>query len=305
MIYATLKHVNAVTALHFVPNHANLLVSGCASGLLYIWSLVDNTLVQVGIAHLRQISSIACHPRENVIVTGGLDSYCMMWKFIKSGNSSVEDALTAHETSHHAQQSNSSTSQQTSSFRSEANEMYKLRIKFGTIALDTFHLTFRPFHILRHHSSPVSGVAFHSSGEVLATASWDGLVYLINVTQFYDDNCSSSSNEEKEDEKETWDNTKSQRNTAEFDFSLPHVQSESDFIAARSRKGLPYVHKVFKLSSPIRAVRFVPSLVITCAVGLYNGEITLLDYAGNQVQAVICSLHRQPITCLDYSHDGR
>lgn len=65
------------------------------------------------------------------------------------------------------------------------------------------------------------------------------------------------------------------------------------------------MHKVFKLASPIRVVRFAPSLVITCAVGGYNGEITLLDYAGNQIQAVINDLHRQPITCLDYSNDGR
>lgn len=65
--------------------------------------------------------------------------------------------------------------------------MCKLRKKFGTIALDTSHLAFRPFHILRHHSSPVSSVEFHSSGEILATGSWDGTVYLINVTQFSDD----------------------------------------------------------------------------------------------------------------------
>uniref|UniRef100_A0A0A9XSH6 Putative WD repeat-containing protein F21H12.1 n=1 Tax=Lygus hesperus TaxID=30085 RepID=A0A0A9XSH6_LYGHE len=59
------------------------------------------------------------------------------------------------------------------------------------------------------------------------------------------------------------------------------------------------------LNSPVRVLRFAPSLVVTCAVGTYDGRIALLDYAGNQVQATITSLHRHPITCLNYTDDGR
>ncbi|CBH12100.1 telomerase-associated protein, putative [Trypanosoma brucei gambiense DAL972] len=142
-----------------------------------------------------------------------------------------------------------------------------------------------PTELLQHHKAPISSVAYHISGAILATGSWEGKVYFIDVQQRHDEATVSeegivvkSSNRE---------------------------QSSGKGVRTKRYTTPPYSHCVLETWSPVRALAFVPSMVVTCAAALCNGDICLYDYASATCGARF-SLHAGvPITALAFSPDAK
>ncbi|ORC87568.1 putative telomerase-associated protein [Trypanosoma theileri] len=224
-IAASLKHNAPVTAIAFLPHRSHILLTGCGRGVLRVWSLEDNSLLQQSfISHKRCISSIACHPTESIVCTGSYDSSCALWQVVSSvAEATVRSSL-------------------------EANE------------------------ILKHHNAPVSCVAYHGSGEILATGSWEGRVYFINTERLRE--------------------------------SLHHVTTLNLSKESVASTKLPYEYHMVKTGSPVRALAFMPSMVVTCAIALYDGDICLYDYASAECSARLKLHVGIPITCLTFSPDA-
>ncbi|RNF08543.1 telomerase-associated protein [Trypanosoma rangeli] len=213
-ITASLKHTAPVTAIAFLPNHSHILLTGCGRGVLRVWSLEDNSLLQQSQAgHTRCISSLACHPTRSVVCSGSHDGLCAIWNVVSSVAESVARS------------------------------------------------SVQPSQILKHHTAPVSCVAYHSSGEILATGSWEGCAYFINMERPMDD-------------------------------------------TSRSAAPLEYVHQFLDAQSPVRGLAFLPSMVVTCAVALYSGDICLYDYASASCSARLTLHAGIPITSLAFSPDA-
>ncbi|PWU99776.1 putative telomerase component [Trypanosoma cruzi] len=215
-ISASLKHMASVTAIAFFPTRSHILLTGCRRGILRVWSLEDNSLLQQGmIENTRCISSLACHPTKSIVCSGNHDGICAVWHVVSSAvESAVRPAL-------------------------------------------------RPIQLLNHHRAPVSCVTYHNLGEILATGSWEGLVYFINMER-----------------------------------PMDAGESEKD-------NPLKYAHQVFDTHSPVRALAFLPSMVVTCAVALYNGEICLYDYASALCSARLTLHAGIPITSIAFSPDAK
>ncbi|ESL05643.1 telomerase-associated protein [Trypanosoma rangeli SC58] len=213
-ITASLKHTAPVTAVAFLPNQSHILLTGCGRGVLRVWSLEDNSLLQQSqTGHTRCISSLACHPTRSVVCSGSHDGLCAVWHVVSNVAESVARS------------------------------------------------SVQPSQILKHHTAPVSCVAYHSSGEILATGSLEGCAYFINMERPMDD-------------------------------------------TSRSAAPLEYVHQFLDTQSPVRGLAFLPSMVVTCAVALYNGDICLYDYASASCSARLTLHAGIPITSLAFSPDA-
>ncbi|RNF27381.1 telomerase-associated protein [Trypanosoma conorhini] len=214
-ITASLNHTAPVTAIAFLPHQSHILLTGCGRGVLRVWSLEDNSLLQQGQAgHTRCISSLACHPTSSVVCSGSHDGRCALWHVVSS------------------------------------------------VAESVVRSSLQPMQILKHHTAPVSCVAYHSSGEILATGSWEGRVYFINMERSMED-------------------------------------------AGASAAPLAYVHQVLETRSPVRGLAFLPSMVVTCAVALYSGDVCLYDYASASCSARLALHAGIPIASLAFSPDAK
>lgn len=268
----TLTHAGAVTAVAYVPQRPSVIVSGCAKGLLYVWSLEDGTLLQIGLGHLRGISAIACHPKEAMVCTGSMDSFCMLWNIL--GTSS---AASQHLSSRKPPDASATQWPKAPAF--SLPRFAAVKVGAGPQCI------LRPFDIQRHHQAAVSTVAFHKAGEVVATGSWDGTVYLVNLYWTRED-----------------DMGRRCRNNGGSPIGKLPVDNPAGHADAS-----PFSAQCFPIGTPVRTVRFAPSAVVTCAVGTLAGFVSLLDYAAGHAADILDTKQQlsAPITALSFSPDGK
>ncbi|KPA86858.1 hypothetical protein ABB37_00906 [Leptomonas pyrrhocoris] len=287
-----------------------LLVSGCVRGIVYVWNLEDNSLLQRGTGHLRSISGLVCHPLQPMLLcSGSHDSYVMLWNLCGSPSQLSEEVSTAiarrlpkypansPERRRQQQQQRRMMSSDQNGSESEgrgAAAVYQSSLAARATAARPAYLTpLIAFHKERQHRGPVACVDFHCTGDIMASGSWDGALLLYNTRAL----CTPPP-------------------------VLPCIPppprgSASGQAAAvkkpmkwRVRHGAEYQRVAFRtmefdLKSPVRSLSFTNSLAVTCIVGCHNGAIFIVDYASGSVVARWTSLHTAPITRVLASPDGR
>ncbi|KAG5476414.1 hypothetical protein LSCM1_04118 [Leishmania martiniquensis] len=338
-VASTLRHESAVTSVVYVGPHAaggptagtigigasatlslptdaaQLLVSGCAGGLLYVWSLADNSLLQRGIGHLRAISGLVCHPLEpTVLCSCGHDSFVMLWGVGSAETpsrlcSEIHASLALRMPKYPGgsaerlrQAKRVNLNGQPRVVRDGAGAAAARQGKHDSSAgarsqqtLDEQSLV--PFHTERQHRTPVEAVAFHRSGDIFASGSWDGSLVLHNTRDL---------------------RTPSPVITPEMKvpFEPPKRiraagrRARRGKLVWRTRHGpehrqVTFQSTTFALGSSVRAIVFSNSLAVTCVVGCHNGTVVVVDHASAAVVARWASLHSAPVTRLTASMDGR
>ncbi|KAG5501867.1 hypothetical protein JKF63_04137 [Porcisia hertigi] len=341
---STLRHESAVTAVLYVTprttdgltagtsgsgtsaalpvstDAAQLLVSGCARGLLYVWRLEDNTLLQRGFGHLRAISGLVCHPLEPaVLCSSSHDSFVKLWAVAGAEATSklCSEIQTALDLRMPKYPAGSAERLQQERLRrrargSVAGELYidgggarSTAVRHNAHALSTlpysnqasFQTSLTPFHTERQHHTPVADVAFHRSGDVFASGSWDGVLVLHNTREL----CTPSP-------------------VIPLDMKVPpqpprqlrfagrrshRVESQWRTRHGPEHRQVAFQSTKFALGSPVRALCFSNSLAVTCVVGCHNGTVVIVDYASASVVARWGSLHSAPVTRLSASLDGQ
>ncbi|KAG5476688.1 hypothetical protein CUR178_03861 [Leishmania enriettii] len=338
-VASTLRHESAVTSVLYVNSRAaggpimgtkgsgasatvsaptgavQLLVSGCVRGLLYVWSLEDNSLLQRGTGHLRAISGLVCHPLEPAVLCScGHDTFVMLWDIGSAEapsrlRSEIQASLALRMPKHPAgskerlQQGaivnvNGQSRAVGGGAGSATVRQDKYALSTGIRGQQTLSkASLMPFHTERQHRTAVAAVAFHRSGDIFASGSWDGTLVL--------------------------------HNTRELRTPLPVITPELKVpleppkpiratgrrrrrgkLVWRTRHGpehrqVTFQSLKFALGSSVRATVFSNSLAATCVVGCHNGTVVVVDHASAAVVARWTSLHAAPVTRLTASFDGR
>ena len=340
----TLRHESAVVAVLYVPQQANggtnmnfagrglgggfaaaassssssalptpqLLVSGCVRGIVYLWNLEDNSLLQRGTGHLRSISGLVCHPLEpTVLCTCSHDSYVKLWN-LGGAPSRLRDEITsaialrlpkypANSPERLKQQRMLNNSNDASGGRGAAAVHQASLASRSTAAQPHFLIPLTAFHTERQHHTPVGCIDFHRSGDIMASGSWDGVLLLYNTKEL----CTPPPvipSEPRQPEAPT---------------AAAAAQTRGSGGAVKLRRAKwrerhgPEYRQVafqsveFRLGSPVRSISFSASLAVTCVVGCYSGAVVVVDYASRAVAARWTSLHTAPLTCVLTSPDGR
>ncbi|KAG5502160.1 hypothetical protein GH5_05110 [Leishmania sp. Ghana 2012 LV757] len=338
-VASTLRHESAVTSVLYVNPRAaggpiagtkgsgasatvsaptgavQLLVSGCARGLLYVWSLEDNSLLQRGTGHLRAISGLVSHPLEpTVLCSCGHDTFVMLWGIGSAEapsrlRSEIQASLALRMPKHPA------GSEERLRQGARVNVNGQSRVVGGgagsaTVRQDKsasstgirgqqtlFKASLMPFHTERQHHTAVAAVAFHRSGDIFASGSWDGTLVLHNTREL---------------------RTPSPVITPELKVPL-EPPKPTRATGRRRRRGklvwrtrhgpehrqVMFQSTTFALGSSVRAAVFSNSLAVTCVVGCHNGTVVVVDHASAAVVARWTSLHAAPVTRLTASLDGR
>ncbi|KAG5499555.1 hypothetical protein JIQ42_05028 [Leishmania sp. Namibia] len=328
-VASTLRHESAVTSVLYVNPRAagghlvgtkgsgavQLLVSGCARGLLYVWSLEDNSLLQRGTGHLRAISGLVCHPLEpTVLCSCGHDTFVMLWGIGSAEapsrlRSEIQASLALRMPKHPAgskerlrQGARVSVNGQSRAVGGGAGSATVRQDKSapstGNRGQQTlFKASLMPFHTERQHHTAVAAVAFHRSGDIFASGSWDGTLVLHNTREL---------------------RTPSPVITPELKVPL-EPPKPTRATGRRRRRGklvwrtrhgpehrqVTFQSTTFALGSSVRAAVFSNSLAVTCVVGCHNGAVVVVDHASAAVVARWTSLHAAPVTRLTASLDGR
>nr|CCM16396.1 hypothetical protein, conserved [Leishmania guyanensis] len=299
---------------------AQLLVSGCARGLLYVWSLEDNSLLQRGTGHLRAVSGLVCHPLEPAVLCScSHDSFVMLWGVGSAGAASrlcseIQAALVLRMPKHpagSAERIQQERLQQRA--RGNVNDQPRVRgggtasaaVRHRTHALTDgtggkqtpFQASLTPFHTERQHHTPVEAVAFHRSGDIFASGSWDGVLVLHNTREL----CTPSPLITPE-MKVSFDSPKPTRVTSR---RSRHAELVWRTRHGPERRQVTFHSTRLALDSSVRALSFSNSLAVTCVVGCHNGTVVVVDHASAAVVARWASLHAAPVTRLTASLDGR
>ncbi|KPI83630.1 hypothetical protein ABL78_7333 [Leptomonas seymouri] len=286
-----------------------LLVSGCVRGIVYVWNLEDNSLLQRGTGHLRSISGLVCHPLQPTLLCScSHDSYVMLWNLCGSRSQLSDEVASAialrlpkfpaGSPARQQQQRMLRDGQGGGGGDRHAAAAYQSSLAAQSTAARPGYLTpLIAFHTERQHSSPVSCIDFHRTGDIMASGSWDGTLLLYNTHEL----CTPQP-------------------------LMPYVppQPKPQSLAATSAKtgtaNRPKKWRVrhgpeyrqvafttlrFSLGTPVRSLSFSKSLAVTCVVGCHNGAIYVADYASSSIVARWTSLHTAPITCVLASPDGR
>ncbi|CBZ27931.1 conserved hypothetical protein [Leishmania mexicana MHOM/GT/2001/U1103] len=338
-VASTLRHESAVTSLLYVTPRtaggptagvnatgasatlvastgvAQLLVSGCARGLLYVWSLEDNSLLQRGTGHLRAISGLVCHPLEPLVLCScSHDSFIMLWGIGSAEATSrlcseIQAALALRMPKHPAGSAERLQRRMREKVNDElcvgGDDAGSAVVRRGTPGSSTglrsrqtpFQASLMPFHTERQHHTPVAAVAFHRSGDIFASGSWDGVLVLHNTRELRTP--SPVTTPEMKAPCEPPNQTR-----------ITSRRSHRTKVAWRTRCGperrqVAFQSTEFALGSSVRALSFSNSLAVTCVVGCHNGTVVVVDHASAAVVARWTSLHSAPITRLAVSLDGR
>ncbi|GET89473.1 hypothetical protein, conserved [Leishmania tarentolae] len=343
-VVSTLRHESAVTSVLYMTSRtaegsaadvngidalgtstastgeARLLFSGCARGLLYVWNLEDNSLLQRGTGHLRAISGLVCHPLESTVLCScSHDSLILFW-VVGSAEatprlcSEIEAAVALCMPKHpdgSAERFQRERLQQ--GIRDNVNgelcagggEDASATVQRDTPGSSTdnrsrqtlLHAPLAPFHTERQHHTPVAAIAFHCSGDVFASGSWDGVVVLHNTREVV--TCSPVIIPERKVSCKPPHQTR-----------LMRQRSRRTKVVWCPRRGLErrqvsFQSIQFALGTSVRALSFSNSLAVTCVVGCHNGTVVVVDHASAAVVARWTSLHSAPVTRLAASLDGR
>ncbi|CAG9576432.1 conserved hypothetical protein [Leishmania major strain Friedlin] len=344
-VASTLRHESAVTSVLYVNPRtaggptagtngtgapatlaaptgvAQLLVSGCARGLLYVWSLEDNSLLQRGTGHLRAISGLVCHPLEPLVLCScSHDSLIMLWGVGAAEATSrlcseVQAALALRMPKYPADSAERLQHERLQQRTSEEKGNGELCVGGGGAGSTVvwrgipgwstgirsrqtpFQASLMPFHTERQHHTPVAAIAFHGSGDIFASGSWDGVLVLHDTREL----CAPSSaiTPEMNVPCEPPNQTR-----------LTSRRSRRAKVVWRTRRGperrqVTFQSMEFELGSSVRALSFANSLAVTCVVGCHNGTVVVVDHASAAVVARWTSLHSAPVTRLTTSLDGR
>lgn len=75
-------HQHADYSLQSCLTHTDAhVVSGCESGAVLVWDLVEGGVVQrIENAHERAVAGVACHPSQPMLVTCSFDSSALLWQ---------------------------------------------------------------------------------------------------------------------------------------------------------------------------------------------------------------------------------
>ncbi|CAC9496546.1 conserved hypothetical protein [Leishmania infantum JPCM5] len=300
---------------------AQLLVSGCARGLLYVWSLEDNSLLQRGTGHLRAISGLVCHPLEPLVLCScSHDSFVMLWGVGTAEAtprlcSEVQAALALRMPKHPAGSAARHQQERLHQRTREEKGNGELCVggggagpavmRRGTPGSSNgirsrqtpLQASLTPFHTERQHHTPVAAVAFHRSGDIFASGSWDGVLVLHDTRELR-----TPSPVITPEMKVPCEPTNQTRLTSR--------RSRRAKVVWRTRRGperrqVTFQSTEFALGSSVRALSFSNSLAVTCVVGCHNGTVVVVDHASAAVVARWTSLHSAPVTRLTASLDGR
>jgi WD40 repeat protein len=342
-IASTLRHESAVSAIVYVPQPASggastsnftgcgfgsgagslvsssattpqLLVSGCARGIVYVWNLEDNSLLQRGTGHLRSISGLACHPLEpTVLCSCSHDSYVMLWNLC-GATSQLSDEVTsaialrlpkypANSPERLRQQrmlSGGTNSRSVGDGGRGATAVFQSSLASRSTAAHPGYLTpLVAFHTERQHRSPVSCVGFHNTGDIMASGSWDGSLLLYKTRELVTPPAVVPDAPPPPPVTLATVTGRGRGTATQTKPQVWRVRHGSEYrqVAFRSAE--------FDLESPVRSLSFSSSLAVTCVAGCHNGAVVVVDYASRAVVARWTSLHTAPLTRVLTSPDGR
>lgn len=327
---STLRHESAVAAVLYVSQQSSdaakpstrtfgsssasaasaappqLLVSGCVRGIVYVWNLEDNSLLQRGTGHLRSVSGLVCHPLDpSLLCSCGHDSYVLLWNLCGAQTQLSDEVRTAialrlpkypagSPERRQQQRLLASGGGGTAAYNENsrgrgAAAIFQSSLAARSTAARAQYLTaLTAFHTERQHRTPVSCIDFHGTGDIMASGSWDGVLILYNTREL----CTPPAVVPR---------------TAPASQPAPGT---ADAKRWRVRHGPEYRQVAFRasafhLGSPVRALSFSASLAVTCVVGCHNGAVNVVDYASRAIVARWTSLHTAPITRVLASPDGR
>nr|CCC48719.1 putative telomerase-associated protein, fragment [Trypanosoma vivax Y486] len=262
-------------------------MAGCGDNMMaYIMTRGSPNQVTASLRHNSPVTAIAFSPQKaNILLTGGSCGTLSLWSL--EDNSLLQRSRISHRRCISSLAYHPTKNLVCSGSHDNTCAIWHV----GSSAMGRgAHTDLVPSEMLNQHHAPVSCVSFHGSGDILATGSWEGYVCFINM----------------------------QQRLGEFQHEYrrgndPNIEKEGNVMDSESSglclpehcETLPYEHYILRTGSPVRALTFIPSMVVTCAVGLFNGEICLYDYASASCSARLALHSSVPVVALSFSPDAK